>query len=102
QFGSIREQSWKIHFDSVAVAFGDQTPAQSVKAGLFILREPARLPQRMRARQRRVTAKRNLDLGSEPGQAEAPVLAWDYQSRLGQIHLRRDVPHPFGGPRFVE
>jgi hypothetical protein len=49
-----------------------------------------------------VTAKRNFGLGREPAQIEAPVLAGNYESRLGQIHLRRDVLHPFGGHRFVK
>src|SRR5262249_20341554 len=73
QLSLTREPSGKVHLEAVAVATGDQPTAQSVKASLFILRNPARLPQRMRARQRRVTAKRNLDRRREPAQIKSPV-----------------------------
>src|SRR5262249_19274359 len=74
QFGLIRRQSGEIHFDSVAIARGDQSPAQRMKSSFFILRKPACFPQRMRASERRMAAERNFDGRSKPSQIEASVL----------------------------
>src|SRR5262245_36782971 len=56
----------------------------------------------MRGRQRRVATEGDLDRRSEPAQIKSAVRAGNDECRIGQIHFRGDILHPFGGTRFVE
>src|SRR5262249_38764612 len=58
-------------------------------------------PQRVRAGQRGVAAEIDLDCRSEPAQRPAVVPA-EEECRLGEVHLRADVLHPFRVALAVE
>ena len=91
----------KVQFDPLAVVRGRQQSAARVKARGVRQREAARLPQRVGARQCRVSAETHFSHRREPTQIET-VGARFHKRRLRQVHLGRHVLHPNVGTRDVK
>ena len=78
------------------------TPLRVWKVASRATVEPARVPQRVRARERRVPAQGDLGLGREPAQAVRAVVSGEEERRLRVLHLGRDARHPRVRPLLVE
>src|SRR5439155_4738793 len=91
--GGRRGSSREVELDPVTAAVGRQQAALRMEADLPARREVTLLPQHVRARERRVTAQRDLDGGGEPAQPVALVFGME-ERRLGEVHLARHVLHP--------
>ena len=67
------------------------TPLSVWNVAVVVGVEPARVPERVRARERRVPAQRDLRLGREPPQPVRAVGAGEEERRLRVLHLGRDA-----------
>ena len=83
----------EVELDPFVAAVGREQPALGVEAGLPARREATLLPQDVCARERRMTAQRDLDGGGEPAEPVALVFGIE-ERRLGEVHFARHVLHP--------
>ncbi len=85
----------EVERDAVlARVLGPQLAAAGVEAQRRARRGAARLVEHVRARERRVAAEVDLDLGREPAQVEGAVVTCRDEGRLRMPHLGRDALHP--------
>ena len=86
--------SWKVQLDPGVASVGREQAALGVEPCLRVRLQVAVFPQDVRAGERRVPAQIDFDSGREPAEIVSVALRHQKGS-LGEIHLARDLEHPF-------